>query len=577
MSEPDTIAKLISQHFDAANTPEEHTQLCHELDANPLAAQEFARIARMDTLLRSKLAPVAPTRVFHAPWAKWAAAAALVLVGGAAFWQVRSESPAPVTIATKVDPKSVEVLPLVGARPQTAEESLEQLLRRYYVSLATAGRRVGDVLSELPAAISAVNLLKHPTVTQLRFSAKYPQAEIPPLRGQNASVWQILTLCATQTEVAVTLGNETLPLGLGQDDSALPLLHVSHPLPWFLKSLYERQSDVFGQNIASWLGIPKHIVTQYNPDTHSLLIVHSAPARDRLNDLLSLLHGPQVQTTLKIVQGPNASMEPYSESKLWEETPFQNVMRTLGQSKSVDLLTAPSIVSRLEQPFSIEVIKGSEADWTGIRIPAEVIPYGELLHMKGHFIYRETPNQTWQTEFDCFIPKGQHAQFSVDSPELTGKSITVFISLYSDAKSASHPMMRLPGGIEVTCERQQFVDTHLKGSFLGQVAAYREGITVGSDEMKWVANAANTGGVLSGARVAHLPGDVSIVAECIDWELPHRDLVVKGKYTCASGTQILASSQEENKEGVRFSYKDGKLSLVTRINGELKTIPVDPD
>ncbi len=110
----------------------------------------------------------------------------------------------------------------------------------------------------------------------------------------------------------------------------------------------------------------------FNPTTSQLIVKHSPATLRKIAALIDQVQQGQTQVYLqsKLVEAPELLGK---DGAVMQEAEYQSLLKAASQNKGFDLLSAPSVTTRLGQQATVEVSKerGQSDDFVGLRIALE--------------------------------------------------------------------------------------------------------------------------------------------------------------------------------------------------------------
>ena len=479
---PVPLDDLISRHFDDALSTEDHQRLATALTDRE-ACRTFASTALLHASLEALAPPLPPRRKRPVLlWVSIGAAAAALVVGaGILFLNHRRQSSFQITL---VDPdarsdgqpwkpkppgltKRIVKSP-ASAQPAGAVLDVEDLLARYYVNVSPHGLTVSQALVQLEAAIEYENVFNRPELDQLTFTAttSFDPETIDPVVYAPAlasmTVARYLETCSAYRQVvrnpgSVTINPQGIPITLSSLEGPPEIRKFRVP-PDFLSSLVKKASTPDGTakevKLATIFGVSfdedESATFSSNPAT---LTVNAAPGKlDQLAMRMKLgLADPSTQVFITThYRKLRRSLLPpgfNEESGLIISYPaYQMFDKAIHQKDSgCELFTAPSVIVRKGQKSKIELLKHTRTRDNakvaiGLTQDVQTSATGELFRVEGLVdlclvdgmpmpeglsvlgLTRQGTSgiQSYQTEYELYLPDRSTALFVAESPQTEG-------------------------------------------------------------------------------------------------------------------------------------------------------------
>lgn len=205
---------------------------------------------------------------------------------------------------------------------------------------------------------------------------------------------------------------------------------------------------------ARGIKFPEGCSAVYNPVTSQLIVKHTAATLRRLeqviNDLQVILPMAYLQT--KIIEG----QELFGEAgHIYDDAQFQMLIRGISQKKGVDLISAPSVTTKLGQRATVEAGKEvfndarTESKFVGLRVeldpnagPNGVLKlkgkleigdyFGEMVRVSPDVLEFQPPRtfgsvKQWDKPFDMELRHGQTTVLHLGETR-QGRFVTMFIT-----------------------------------------------------------------------------------------------------------------------------------------------------
>lgn len=488
--------ETISRYLDEGLPPDELAAFSTELAQNPDTARAFARMARTDALIAAAFPPQ-PRRRMGKPLV-WLAAAAAVAAGcflAAHYWPGETQLQ-PVLVKPSPDeppPPTATgqrrtVKPTPAAAP-AAQVPLVDLFARYGVTANPRGLTVSQALAALEENIPELNLLNRPELAGLRFvegtsiSERNPEAIIASPVLSPLTIASYLDICCANGAEPINYRTNEVLAGQHTFVRSIhfsPDTHTFRVPPHFLATwqflhpvnrpvadpfssqseapmpplpMEELARDYFGIPVSA-AGGPSGARLRFLPEEGKLEVHNASPDElSRIERLVEVMSRPSRSyfLSVKLISGDIAAGLPGATEEtgvLLNDADFQITARALSQTKGVDTMTTPSIITRTGQRGLIElkkevVIPGAHGDnafdWTGIGMPIEASPWGECIYIRGTVdIGTQEPGGAVRhdvTGFDLWLPNGFTGGFTLDTP---GTPTAAFITV-KEVDAAGQP------------------------------------------------------------------------------------------------------------------------------------------
>ena len=479
---PVPLDDLISRHFDDALSTEDQQRLATAL-TDPEACRTFASTALLHASLEALAPPLPPRRKRPVLlWVSIGAAAAVLVVGagilflndgGQSRFRITLEDPDAPSDGQARKPKPPGLTKRIVKSPASAQPAgavldVEDLLTRYYVNVSPHGLTVSQALVQLEAAIKYENVFNRPELDQLTFTAttSFDPETIDPVVYAPAlasmTVARYLETCSAYRQVvrnpgSVTINPQGIPITLSSLEGPPEIRDFRVP-PDFLSSLVKKASTPDGtatevkleENFGIRFAEGESATFSSNPAT---LTVNAAPGKmDQLAIRMKLgLANPskQVFITTHYLKLPRSLLPTgfKEESGLIMSDPEYQILRrsTYQKDSGCELFTAPSVIVRRGQKSRIELLKNTRTRDNakvaiGLTQDVQTSATGELFRVEGLVdlclvdgmpmpeglsvlgLTRQGTSgiQSYQTEYELYLPDRSTALFVAESPQTEG-------------------------------------------------------------------------------------------------------------------------------------------------------------
>ncbi len=191
----------------------------------------------------------------------------------------------------------------------------------------------------------------------------------------------------------------------------------------------------------------------YNPVTSQLIVTHTAAMLRRVEQIINEVQVamPQVYLQTKIIDGPELIGE---AGRIYDEADYEALYRSVAQRKGFDMMSAPSVTTKLGQRATVEVVREvfgkppAPMKFVGVRVEVDPQSGGDgKLKLVGKlevgrdtapkkkdtraFVSSEVSSyenvKQWDKPFDVELKHGQTAVLHLGET-LTGRFVSMFIT-----------------------------------------------------------------------------------------------------------------------------------------------------